>query len=132
MIFEGMEVLGHPNHLTDVRDLMQSNSMVRNCGIRIPGGRQQVCTLNEPSGNRVHSITEREMENIPFDKAVEGLPVQPRAEYSHVYPASLQNGSISAITEPQLCGLSVEDRGIRVFHRTAQPIKGTLDNTCWW
>jgi len=72
MIFEGMEVLGNPDHLSDVRDLMLLNSM--NFGqveFAAQVGDSRFARLMGTGVIRVHSITEREMEKIPFDKAVE-------------------------------------------------------------
>jgi hypothetical protein len=72
MIFEGMEVLGYPDHLGDVQDLMLLNSM--NFGqveFAAQTGDSRFARLMGSRVVRVHSITDREMEKIPFDKAVE-------------------------------------------------------------
>jgi hypothetical protein len=72
MIFEGMEVLGYPDHLGDVQDLMLLNSM--NFGqveFAAQTGDSRFARLMGSRVIRVHSITDREMEKIPFDKAVE-------------------------------------------------------------
>ncbi len=72
VIFEGMEVLGYPDYLSDVRDLMLLNSM--NFGqveFASQVGDSRFARLMGAGVIRVHSITEREMEKIPFDKAVE-------------------------------------------------------------
>lgn len=72
MIFEGMEVLGYPDYLSDVRDLMLLNSMdFGQVEFASQTGDSRFARLMGSRVIRVHSITEREMEKIPFDKAVE-------------------------------------------------------------
>ncbi len=72
MIFEGMEVLGYPNYLSDVRDMMLLNSMdFGQVEFASQTGDSRFARLMGSGVIRVHSITEREMEKIPFDKAVE-------------------------------------------------------------
>lgn len=129
MIFEGMEVLGHPNHLTDVRDLMQSNSM--DFGIvefASQVGDSRFARLMSPQVIRVHSITEREMENIPFDKAVERFARAARERnmrvmYIRPFPAEM--GDISAITKNlgyiEAVRGKIEESGFSIGQ--AQPIK---------
>ena len=72
MIFEGMEILGYPDHLDDVYELMSLNNM--NFGhieFTSQTGDDLFARLMGDKVVRVHSITEREMDKISFDKAVE-------------------------------------------------------------
>lgn len=72
MIFEGMETLGYPGHMGDVADLLLMDSM--NFGqveFAVQKGDSEFARLMDLNVIRVHSITEREMEKIPFDKAVD-------------------------------------------------------------
>ena len=72
VIFEGMEVLGYPDHLSEVRDLMLLNSMdFGQVEFASQTGDSRFARLMGSGVIRVHSITEREMDKIPFDKAVE-------------------------------------------------------------
>lgn len=101
IIFEGTEVLGYPDHASYVADLLLSNSM--NFGIvefAAQKGDNRFARLMSPNVIRVHSITEREMDKIPFDTAVERFiraarERNMRVMYIRPFPATI--GDIGAI-----------------------------------
>jgi hypothetical protein len=95
VIFEGAEILGYPDYLSDVRDLMVLNSMAfGQVEFASQTGDSRFARLMGQEVIRVHSITEREMEKIPFDKAVERFTRAARernmrAMYIRPFPAEI-------------------------------------------
>ncbi len=72
VIFEGQEVLGYPSYLPETAEALRSQGLAMGCvEFAAQKGDRALARLMEPRVLRIHSITEREMENIPLDKAVD-------------------------------------------------------------
>lgn len=72
VIFEGQEALGYPSYLAEAADKLSSHGLAFGyVEFATQKGDSAFAHMMSPRVVRVHSITEREMDKIPFDKAVE-------------------------------------------------------------
>lgn len=102
IIFEGQEALGYPAYLAEAADKLSSHGLAFGyVEFAVQKGDNAFARMMSPRVVRVHSITEREMDKIPFDKAVERFVRAARERgirvmYIRPFPATAGSG-ISAI-----------------------------------